>query len=235
MRWPLLGLVMAFPSLIATSYFVVLSADHTSAPNPRMQAVYIGGKVVQFLLPVAGLWLMPPPNRPYILSYRRSLLYGLAFGLLVAAAIIGCYRQLLRHQPVFDGVSRILRSKVDQLGAGEPGRFLALALFLTLIHSALEEYYWRWFVFGWLERVVPFAVAVVLGGVAFMAHHLIILYVYFPGRVLVLVVPLSLGVAVGGGVWSLIYRRTGSLLGPWVSHALIDAAVMVVGYDVLSG
>ena len=47
--------------------------------------------------------------------------------------------------------------------------------------------------------------------------------------------PLSLGVAVGGAVWSWAYRRSGSLLGPWLSHILVDTGIMLIGYDLLRG
>jgi membrane protease YdiL (CAAX protease family) len=33
------------------------------------------------------------------------------------------------------------------------------------------------------------------------------------------------------GEW--LYHRSGSLLAPWVSHALVDAALVVIGWDVL--
>jgi len=45
---------------------------------------------------------------------------------------------------------------------------------------------------------------------------------------------LSLGVAVGGIFWAWLYHRSGSLYGPWLSHLLIDAAIFVVGYDLVS-
>jgi membrane protease YdiL (CAAX protease family) len=45
---------------------------------------------------------------------------------------------------------------------------------------------------------------------------------------------LSLGVAVGGAVWARLYDRSGSLLGPWLSHLLVDAAIFFVGYELLA-
>ena len=30
-----------------------------------------------------------------------------------------------------------------------------------------------------------------------------------------------------------LYRRSGSLVGPWLSHLLVDAGIMVIGYDLL--
>jgi membrane protease YdiL (CAAX protease family) len=46
-------------------------------------------------------------------------------------------------------------------------------------------------------------------------------------------VPMSLCVALGGVFWAWLYHRSGSLLGPWLSHALVDLAVMAIGYAML--
>jgi membrane protease YdiL (CAAX protease family) len=49
------------------------------------------------------------------------------------------------------------------------------------------------------------------------------------------VLPFSLAVGAGGAVWSWLYHRTGSIYSPWISHLIIDAAIMAVGYDLLYG
>ena len=43
----------------------------------------------------------------------------------------------------------------------------------------------------------------------------------------------SVCVAVGGAMWAWLYERTGSLLGPWLSHLLVDAAIFAIGYDLV--
>ncbi len=100
-----------------------------------------------------------------------------------------------------------------------------------LAHSLLEEYYWRWFVFGQLRRLTTFLPAAVVSSLAFMAHHVVILAVYFPDYFVVAVLPFSLGIAVGGFVWAWLYERNGSVYAPWLSHLLVDAAIFVIGWD----
>jgi uncharacterized protein len=60
--------------------------------------------------------------------------------------------------------------------------------------------------------------------------------VFFPGarQFFTLALPLSLGVAIGGGVWCWLYAKTGSLYAAWISHLLIDAAIMWIGYDLVA-
>ena len=97
----------------------------------------------------------------------------------------------------------------------------------------MEEYYWRWFVFGWLKRWTPLWVAIAVSSVAFMGHHIIILNKYFPGRFWTAALPFSLCVAVGGAVWAWLYHRTQSLYAAWVSHAVIDAAIFAIGFQMV--
>src|SRR5262249_1527345 len=105
------------------------------------------------------------------------------------------------------------------------------AVFVTVPHSLLEEYYWRWFVFGQLRRRLTLASAIVISSLGFMAHHVIILYVFFPDHFLTAAVPFSLCVAAGGAVWAWLYERSGSIYAPWLSHLVVDAGLFVVGYD----
>src|SRR5262249_47344598 len=87
--------------------------------------------------------------------------------------------------------------------------------------------------FGRLQRVLPLIAAIVTSSLGFMAHHVVVLSVYFPGQFLTAVMPFSLGVAVGGAVWAWLYHHTNSLAATWLSHVLVDAAIMAVGYDLL--
>ncbi len=222
------GFALALPTVAAWLYFVVFAAEGDS-PNPAMQAIYAVAKVVQFGFPVVYLWLADPAGfRKWGLS-SKGVWVGLAFGAAVAAGAFVVF-DLLQRTGLLDGVAAVLRSKIAQLGLLSPAGFLALAAFLAVLHSGLEEYYWRGFVHGRLREHLPLAVALPISSLGFMAHHVVILAVYLPGRFWTVAVPLSLCIAVGGAVWAWLYERTGSLLGPWLSHALVDVAIMAVGY-----
>ncbi|MGE3806696.1 MAG: lysostaphin resistance A-like protein [Gemmataceae bacterium] len=126
-----------------------------------------------------------------------------------------------------------IRDKVVQLDVATPARFLMLAAFLSVLHSFLEEYYWRWFVFDRLRDLLPGWLAIVISSLAFMSHHVIVLDAYLPGSFWQATVPFSLCIAVGGAFWAWLFARSGSLLGPWLGHLLVDAAIMAVGYQML--
>ena len=131
------------------------------------------------------------------------------------------------------GLVEQIQAKVSGFGLDSPASYLVLTAFLCVVHSFLEEYYWRWFVHAGLRDRLPQALAIPISSLAFAAHHVVILHVYFPDRFWSATVPFSLAVAIGGAMWAWLYDRTGSLAGPWVAHAFADAALMAIGYDLL--
>src|SRR5262249_33931901 len=155
--------------------------------------------------PVFCLWWFdrhwPRWTRPHF----QGLPLALAFGLLVGAGIMVMYFAWLRGSPALASTPEMVRQKLSQFNADTPVRYFILAGVIAGLHSLLEEYYWRWFVFGWLTRLMSWPIALVLSSLAFMGHHVIVLAVYLPGEFWTAVTPFSLCVAVGGGVWAWLY------------------------------
>ena len=107
---------------------------------------------------------------------------------------------------------------------------LVVATFITLLHSAMEEYYWRWFVYGHLRQMVGYWPGHLLAAVAFTGHHLVLMSVLFP---LPLALFLSFLVGLGGLIWTLMYEWQGTVLGCWLSHLVVGAFLMIVGYRLI--
>jgi membrane protease YdiL (CAAX protease family) len=220
---------LAFPSLLTAVYFVALA----DAPRALQQTVYVVGKALQFGLPAAwflrriGGWRrLTPPG-------RRGALAGVAFGLIALIAALGLYHGILAPLRVLDGApAEAIRAKVTGFGVTGAWRFLTLGAFYSLFHSAAEELYWRGFVFGELRRACRPGVALIGSSLAFAAHHVILLVVFF-GWASPWTWALSLAVATGGAFWAWLYRRTGSLTGPWLGHLLVDAAIFAIGWDLV--
>ena len=122
-----------------------------------------------------------------------------------------------------------MRLKTAAFGLTTIPAYVAFALFLSLIHALLEEYYWRAFVFAEMIRLVSTRPAIVASSIGFAAHHIVVLAVYFPDHFLSVVIPLSLAVAAGGVIWAWMYRRYASIYPGWLSHAFVDAGIMTVG------
>ncbi len=223
-----LAFTAAFPFAAAWLYLVVLGGRETGV----VQVAYGAAKVVQFALPV--LWVVVVCRQKLRLPIARiaGVKEGLLLGVAVVAGMLLMYFLWLKPEGILASSATLIRAKAQSFGMGSPATFIAGATLLTLVHSLLEEYYWRWFLFGGLRRHMPVAAAIVVSALAFTAHHVILLASFFGGLTLPAVL-FSLCVAIGGAAWAWIYDRSGSLLGPWLSHALIDAGILVVGFDLV--
>ena len=221
-----LAFVIMLPTVSTLLYFVVLSG------SPWMKGVYFSSKLVQFAFPL--VWVLAVQRRKLQLAWpdSQSIKPGLVVGLLIVATGLGAYFGYLKTSPFLQTAPELIQLKIADMGLTSPAIFVAFALFLAVPHSLLEEYYWRWFVFGQLRRVMPFGVALLLSSLGFMAHHVIVIHQFLQqgwGVTLFF----SLCVAFGGGLWAWLYERFGSLYGPWFSHLLVDCGIMFIGFDLI--
>ncbi|MFW6060879.1 MAG: type II CAAX prenyl endopeptidase Rce1 family protein [Phycisphaeraceae bacterium] len=194
------------------------------------QLIYGAAKVWLLLLPMVwwrwverGAWSWSPPR-------RGGFAVGATLGLVISGIIIAGYGML--------GTTIIDNDRLQTVAARnnltDPTRYLLLAAYLTLINAALEEYVWRWFVFRQCETVLRGAglLAVLAAAAMFTLHHFIALKLQFGWTVTLLG---SLGVFIGGATWSWLYLRYRSIWPAYLSHALVDAAVFLVGWWLLFG
>jgi len=223
---------MTFPSFMSWLEFMVLTGDGQEL-QAGLRSVFAVGKIIQFFLPVACLlWL--EGGR---IQVRKPTFHGLGlavgFAVLVAGGAFLLYYGWLRQTELFDDTSVKIKAWLDKIGLASPAGFLLMAGFVAIPHALLEEYYWRWFVFGRLRWYLPVPWAIAVASLAFMGHHVIVLAYYFPGQFWIAALPFSLCVAGGGAAWAWLYQRFETIYPPWISHVLVDIAVMVVGYDLM--
>lgn len=237
---------LLFPTAAAYLYFVV------AGESPWLASIYSVSKGVQFGFPLA--WLAWAEGWQAVLLPLRALLAGvsrqpvdrdfrlpsgctagLTSGLLMGGGLVGAYVLILRGGELMTVMAPRITARVDTIGVGTPLRYLLLALFLSILHSFLEEYYWRFFVFARLTRHLGHPAAVVVSSLGFAAHHVIVFDAFLGPQHLGTTVMFSLVVAAAGALWAWLYARDQSLLSPWLSHLLVDIAIMSVGYDMIWG
>ena len=220
---------ISYPTLFTLVYFIILKDW-----PPTLQIGTFGiGKALQFLFPLAYV-LFILGSRP-----RRSPrpAAGLGSGLLFGAVVMGVallfYFLWLDPTGVFEGDPvKQIRSKIEGWGLTLRWKFVLLSLFYALMHSFLEEYYWRWFVFRQLRERISLGWSISISSLGFTAHHVVLLVFYFKES-LTTALLFCAAIAVGGGVWAWLYDRHKSLLGPWLSHALVDVAIFIIGYHLV--
>lgn len=217
---------LVFPTLLTYAYFVHLA----ERPSGVQQAIYTVGKILQFAFPLAWVYCCHRRRLSPVAPSRAGLVEGVVFGLVVAGAMLALYALVLRPVGFFEGPDQAVRDKLQDMGLDGWWQFVGAALFYSLFHSLLEEYYWRWFVFGELRELVRVGSAIIVSSLGFMAHHVVVLATFLgwqsPATYL-----FSAAIAIGGAVWAWIYHRSGNLYGAWFGHLLVDAAIFAIGYD----
>ena len=238
----LVALIFAiiFPTFVTFVYFKWLG-DH---PPSTQQTAYSIGKFIQFALPVVWVWLFfryrfnrPEKNAKDAdeeSTGRRipNWLWAVGFGIDVCLIMFFAY-WLLSGTDQIASMTTEVKAKVAGLGITSVWKFALLGLFYSLVHSFLEEYYWRWFVYDLLKRFTSVPASNLISSLGFMAHHVVLLSVYF-GWDSPMTWLCSAGVAIGGAFWAWLYEKTGTLIWPWVSHMIVDAGIFSLGYWLVS-
>lgn len=225
----ILLIALVLPTFITWIYFIQLK----DAPQGLQQAVYAVVKLIQFGLPALWVLLIQRQIRKFTRPPRWSLVAGIVFGLAVATGMAALYFFVLKPAGLIEGPSTAVRTKVASFGVGSPLAFLMFGVFVSAIHSLLEEYYWRWFFFGQLTRACRLPLSIAISSLGFAAHHVLVLSLYF-GWTSPLTWLFSLAIAIGGAFWAWLYYKSDSLAGPWLSHSVVDAAIFVIGYEMIT-
>lgn len=226
--WAGILFALVYPTVLTWAYFIQAADAGEGVQRTVMGTL----KLIQFAFPLVWvLWVL----RERIASQKfttRGVPLGVAFGLVVTLAGWTVFHFALESLPAFQAAIEPMRAKVTGFGIDSIAKYAALGIFYSLCHSFLEEYYWRWFVFGQLRRLAPLGAAILVSSLAFASHHVLVLAAYF-GWTSPLTWLFSAAIAIGGAFWAWLYHRTGSLVGPWLSHLVIDAGIFLIGFQLV--
>jgi hypothetical protein len=190
------------------------------------KVVFFISKIWILLLPL--IWLTCIDRQKLSLSKPIYGGFGIAAGLgiLISLVIFVLYftagKYLIEPQMLKDMAARTALSN--------PAIYLAGAAYWILINSVLEEYVWRWFVFRQCNVLMSSRAAIAVSAVCFTLHHILAMQVYFSW---LLVIIASLGIFIGGALWSWCYLKYKSIWPGYVSHAIVDIAIFAIGYHLI--
>jgi membrane protease YdiL (CAAX protease family) len=235
-RWFALLFAMTYPTLLTWIYFTALK----DSPGAWQQAAFGVVKFVQFAFP--AFWVFVIERRQFVLTRptTRGLGLALLLGIFEIAAGLALYFIWLKPGGVFAGPLQEMLLKLRGFGLDSRAGFVMLAVAYSLVHSWLEEYYWRWFVLRELSEVTNEQAnsrrtrPLLISSLAFAAHHVIVLAGYF-GWASPWTYLLSAFVAIGGGLFGWLYLHSKSIYAAWLAHAMADAVIFLIGWDLLAG
>ena len=155
-------------------------------------------------------------------GWKMGIYTGLGMSLVVFLAWLFIGRTYLDYSEI--------RQTFESTGLMNPILYLGLALYWIFFNSILEEYIFRWFIFEQSEKIVSSNLAVIISASAFTLHHSVAMSFMFPIWINLIA---SIGIFVGGVIWSWLYLRYRNIWVPYVSHMLVDVALFAIGGIIL--
>jgi len=225
-RWAVTAPALVLPLVASFFYFVFFPG--TAFGN----GCYIAIKTFLLVWPIVATSLVLRERVGAGWGEKRRMrgwIEGGLFGVAVSALLLGLVRLPFFAEMLAERRPYVV-AKVEGLGVAE--HFWIFAVFLSVAHAWLEEFYWRFFVYGNLRRLIALPVAHLLAAAAFASHHIVILSQFFP---LGWGVFFGICVGLGGLAWTLLLERCRSLSAVWFSHMIIDFAAMIVAWEILRG
>jgi membrane protease YdiL (CAAX protease family) len=192
----------------------------------------------KILFSLSKLWAFSLPLVWHLLVDRERLSLsppargGFGMGILTGCAISGVILGAYLFIGPFLLDESTMRRELSVIGLDNPFLYIGAALYWILINSVLEEYLWRWFVFSKCAILAGPKAGILLSALFFTLHHYFALGVYLDRLAALLC---SLGVFVGGVIWSWLYARYQSIWPAYVSHAIVDLAIFGIGAYILFG
>lgn len=218
-----MGIVPAlfFQLIGAFLYFVLFQGSAIA------QYIYLATKILLVVWPL--VWLSYTKRYFHTSFWRgnikKSLTGGLFSGLLLVVFMGGLF---FADKDFWIGFKSQILESIE--GFDILKHYIPFSLFLSIIHSFLEEYYWRWFVLNGLMTTLKKNTAIIIASLAFTSHHFIIVS-NFSNLWLALIA--SAGIFLVSCYWSQLYLKTQSLSGSWLSHFFADMVIMFIGYVVI--
>jgi uncharacterized protein len=197
--------------------------------HPIGKVLFLAAKIWMVLLPLIWLLVVDRSRLSWSPATQGGFKIAAVTGLGIAAIIFGAYAMVLKL-----GVMEVnlITERAARTGLNHPGFFIGGALYWITLNSLMEEYVWRWFVFRKFETLFGGKAAVIASALGFTAHHVIALAAQFNWAITLIS---SVGVFIGGATWSWLYLRFRSVWPCYVSHAIVDVPIFVIGWWLIFG
>ena len=205
------------------AFCIVLSICLACAAMALVETVFQPGYLIKSALK-AGLFLGTVLYSGNLRSlFRRE-------GLTIAAGLgAGIYGVILLafflFRPFID---------LDTIAAGLLGKegvsaenFLWVALYISIVNSLLEEFFFRGFVFTNLKRHRTRRFAYLFSAAAFSLYHVAMMVGWFSPLLFMLVMA---GLMVGGMIFNYMNEKLETIYCSWLTHMFANFAINTIGF-----
>lgn len=153
---------------------------------------------------------------------RAGLAVSLLIGAAIYAVIVGGY---FLTRSIFD-FSGVTASLTEGMGI-TADNFLYVAVYISIMNSFLEEFFFRGFGFLTLKNYVPIQLAYLFSPLLFAFYHVGMLWEMFHPAVTALIL---FGLISGGLIFNALNHRFGNLYPSWFAHMAANFAINTIGF-----
>lgn len=152
----------------------------------------------------------------------KGIAKALLLGVAVYAVIVGGYFAL---RGVID-FSNVTVSLTDNMGITAEN-FLYVSLYLSIINSFLEEFFFRGYGFVTLKKYVDKRFAYIFSPIMFAFYHTGMMWGMFDIFTFAL---LSFGLIIGGLIFNYLNDTNGTIYSSWLVHMFANFGINTVGF-----
>ncbi len=153
---------------------------------------------------------------------KRTLIRAAVFGGMIYAVIVGGYlitRNIIDYSNVTDTLQ-------ENHGITKEN-FIFVSLYISLMNSFLEEFFFRGFGFITLKQHTGRIFSYLFSPILFAVYHAGMLFGMFSPLVLALI---FFGLFVGGCIFNYLNESGGNIYTSWICHMFTNFAINTVGF-----
>ncbi|MCM3127035.1 MULTISPECIES: CPBP family intramembrane glutamic endopeptidase [unclassified Paenibacillus] len=153
---------------------------------------------------------------------KKSIRFAILLGIGVFIFILGSYFLI---GPYFD-FTQVTGALQDNMGV-HAGNFVLVAIYISIVNSLLEEFFFRGFAFLTLKKLASRRFAYLFSSGAFAVYHIAMMTSWFTISLFVLLI-VSLFVA--GVLFNWLNERNGNIYASWMVHMCANLAINTIGF-----
>lgn len=157
---------------------------------------------------------------------KKGMYKALGLGILLYIVILIAY---LIAGNFFDFTITINNLKAG--GSVNEDNFIAIAIYITLINSFLEEFFFRGFTFLNLKKFAPRKIAYIFSSLLFAIYHVAMMWNWFSIWLFLLIL---MFLAIGGMIFNYLCEKYDNIYMSWIVHMFANLSINTIGLMLLN-
>lgn len=153
---------------------------------------------------------------------KLGILFGLASFLIILISYI-LLKEVIDLKKIAEELQN--RSRIT------PVNFIFVGIYITLINSFLEEFFFRGFIFLNLYNLGKGKLAYLYSSLLFGLYHIAIFKTWFNIWLILLCL---LGLIVVGFIFNWLNTRSKNFINSWLVHIFADSAIILIGFKMFN-